>query len=383
MLSGNRICTIVLSLLLQVSFIYCGDWPQRLGNALRSGDASRESLESNFRIVTALPLSDAVMASPVISDNLLIAVDAAGVVHAFDTNRFVKKWTHATHQGAGNCNNVSSPVLVDGYVHVGTMSGKYVVLDQSTGELIREIDCGEPIFASPVVDSNRVYFTTLGAVTRAVSPRGDLIWSWDFVEEVIGFRGNRWSGADWLSFRGDRVTWRDHFVCSRDICMTDRTLAIPAGGRTVFLRDAGEKAELIEVGTIPSYAGTEYPATFGQSMDRDGNVYVQWHRRDNAGRVEVFQLGEFLRHGDEPGSSEARFHREKQRDGSLIKSHSLSTTETSIDKHGLLGFSSPTVRGDSLYRVKPEMGAGLLEHDLVSGETKLLHPKPGLASPVL
>lgn len=383
MLSGNRICTIVLSLLLQVSFIYCGDWPQRLGNALRSGDASRESLESNFRIVTALPLSDAVMASPVISDNLLIAVDAAGVVHAFDTNRFVKKWTHATHQGAGNCNNVSSPVLVDGYVHVGTMSGKYVVLDQSTGELIREIDCGEPIFASPVVDSNRVYFTTLGAVTRAVSPRGDLIWSWDFVKEVIGFRGNRWSGADWLSFRGDRVTWRDHFVCSRDICMTDRTLAIPAGGRTVFLRDAGEKAELIEVGTIPSYAGTEYPATFGQSMDRDGNVYVQWHRRDNAGRVEVFQLGEFLRHGDEPGSSEARVHREKQHDGSLISSHSLSATETSIEKHGLLGFSSPTVRGDSLYRVKPEMGAGLVEHDLVSGETKLLHPKPGLASPVL
>ena len=40
---------------------------------------------------------------------------------------------------------------------------------------------------------------------------------------------------------------------------------------------------------FPNYDGDEYPATFGQSADAAGNVYVQWHRRDNAGRVEILQ----------------------------------------------------------------------------------------------
>ena len=57
------------------------------------------------------------------------------------------------------------------------------------------------------------------------------------------------------------------------------------GARTVFADDAGESPELLAVGEIPAYAGDEFPATFGQSADANGNVYVQWHRRDNAGAV--------------------------------------------------------------------------------------------------
>src|SRR5690606_28102457 len=80
------------------------------------------------------------------------------------------------------------------------------------------------------------------------------------------------------------------FVCSRDICLIGRTVVIPAGGRTVFLEDAGNEPQLRAVGQIPSYDGSEFPATFGQSADEAGNVYVQWHRRDNAGRVEILRL---------------------------------------------------------------------------------------------
>ena len=124
----------------------------------------------------------------------------------------------------------------------------------------------------------------------AVKPNGDAVWDWDFVKEVVGFEGDRWKGADWLAFRGDRVTWRDHFVCSREICLIDNIVVMPAGGRTVFLEDTGESPKLRSVGVIPDYVGKEYPATFGQSADAAGNVYVQWHRRDNAGRVEILKL---------------------------------------------------------------------------------------------
>ena len=382
--SGDQISKLLVVLFLQASCAFANDWPQRLGNSLRSGDASEVTLGSNFELVAALPLSDAVMASPVVDKDCLIAIDASGVVHAFNTSTLEKLWTYVTHAGSGNCNNVASPALIDGYVHLGTMSGLYFVLEQRTGKLIKKIDCGEPILASPVIDSGRVYFTTLGAVTRSVTPQGELLWSWDFVKEVIGFEGNRWSGSDWLAFRGDRVTWKDHFVCSRDICMTEKALAIPAGGRTVFLRDAGEHAELIEVGMIPTYAGSEFPATFGQSMDAKGNVYVQWHRRDNAGRVEVFHLGDFLR------GIRQLSPREKSIDSldvtssdSLIDHDFVSATETSIEQYGLLGFSSPSVRDNRLYRVKPEQGAGLVEHDLDSGQTRVLNAAAGLASPVL
>jgi hypothetical protein len=158
--------------------------------------------------------------------------------------------------------------------------------------VVNEIDCREPIFSAPAVGNERVYFATLGARIYAVEPDGKQVWDWDFVEEVVGFTGNRWLGADWVKFRGDRVNWKDHFVCSRDISLVGDTVVMPAGGRTVFVKDAGDEPKLRTIGEIPSYAGKEYPATFGQSADEEGNVYIQWHRRDNAGRVEILRLGE-------------------------------------------------------------------------------------------
>jgi hypothetical protein len=68
-------------------------------------------------------------------------------------------------------------------------------------------------------------------------------------------------------------------------------------------------------------------------------VYVQWHRRDNAGRVEIMRL-----QGDE------------------IQTEFVKGTETSIRLRGLLSFSSASVRGPDVYRVRPEQGVGLCRH---------------------
>ena len=336
------------------------DWPQLQGNAQHSGDASHVSLPTSVGLVAAIPLTDAVLAAPVVSNGKAFVVDASGVVFAIDTQTLKVVWKFATRGGTGNCNNVAAPAVVGKYVHVGTMAGHYYVLDRDSGTVVREIDCGEPVFAAPVVGDDRVYFATLGAQVYAVKPDGEVIWTWDFVKEVVGFNGDRWKGAEWLAFRGDRVTWRDHFVCSRDICLVGKTVVMPAGGRTIFLEDAGDSPKLRAVGEIPSYAGKEFPATFGQSADAAGNVYVQWHRRDNAGRVEILKLV-----GD---SVEARF---------------VPGTETSIDRHGLLSFAAVSVRGADAFRVRPEHGAGLCRHTAGQEHPQVLCSAGSVCPPVL
>jgi hypothetical protein len=159
-----------------------------------------------------------------------------------------------------------------------------------------------------------------------------------------------------------RVTWKDHFVCSRDICLIKGNIVVmPAGGRTLFLEDTGTAPKLKATGEIPEWSGKEFPATFGQSADDDGNVYVQWHRRDNAGRVDIMRLeGDTLKTGDfVPG------------------------TDTNIRMDGLLSFSPVAIRGSDVFRVKPETDRGLIRHNMSSKEMKTLSGAGAICPPVL
>jgi outer membrane protein assembly factor BamB len=339
-----------------------GDWPQFMFDARHSGNAAEHELEpERLGLTASLALSDGICTSPVVKGENVFVVDGSGVAWCLDVETLAVKWRFQSKGGPQNVNNVSSPVIAGEFLHLGTSSGFYYVLNGETGSVVAEIDCQEAIFSTPVAGTDRVYFATLGSRVFSVTFEGEVVWEWDFVKEVIGFTGNRWSGEDWVKFRGDRVTWKDHFVCSRDISLVNRTVVIPAGGRTVFLEDTGSAPLLKASGEIPNFSGGEFPATFGQSADAEGNVYVQWHRRDNAGRVDVLRLdGETVTSGEfVPG------------------------TDTNIRMDGLLSFSPVSIRGDSVYRVKPENGRGLFQHDRVSGESRLLCETPGLAPPVL
>lgn len=336
------------------------DWPQLQGNANRSGNAPQESLRLPIGLAGTVAMTDAIQASPVVSDGLVYVIDGAGVVTALKTESLETVWRFRTKGGPGNCNNVAAPAVAGDYLHVGTTAGYYYVLDRKTGGVVAELDCEEPVFSAPAVGNGRVYFATLGAQVYSVTPQGKVVWTWDFVQEVVQFKGNRWSGADWLTHRGDRVTWRDHFVCSRDISLVGTTVVIPAGGRTVFLEDAGETASLRTVGEIPKYAGSEFPATLGQSADDEGNVFVQWHRRDNAGRVERMRLED-----DE------------------LKTEVVPGTQTSIRTAGLLSFAPVSVRGEDVFRVRPEQGLGLCRHSAASEEPTVLCPAAAISPPAL
>jgi outer membrane protein assembly factor BamB len=319
------------------------DWPQLQGNALRSGDAPAAALPARIGLVGAVPLTDGIHAAPVVATGKIYVVDGAGVVTCIDAPSLKILWTFTTRGGAGNTSNVAAPAVIGKYLHVGTTAGFYYVLDRDSGAVVREIDCQEPIFSAPAAGKSRVYFATLGAKVYAVEPDGTLAWTWDFVKQVVDFDGNRWSGEDWLASRKGRVNWKDHFVCSRDICLVGKTVVMPAGGRTVFLDDAGSAAHLRVVGEIPAYDGSEYPATFGQSADAAGNVYVQWHRRDNAGRVEILRM-------------------KGEGDNTKLETDFVGGTQTAIHLPGLLGFASVAIRGEDVFRTRPEQGFGLCRH---------------------
>ncbi|MGE3777817.1 MAG: PQQ-binding-like beta-propeller repeat protein [Pirellulaceae bacterium] len=337
-----------------------GDWLQLQGNTQHSGNAEQLVLPEKLGLLGAIPLTDGIYASPVVAEGHVYVLDGAGVVHAINANTLQTEWTFASRGGSGNCNNVSTPAVVGEYLHFGTTAGYYYVLDRKQGRVVREIDCHEPIFSAVAVRGDRAYFATLGAQVYAVRADGEVQWTWDFVKEVVKFDGNRWSGEDWLRHRGDRVTWRDHFVCSRDICLVDQTLVIPAGGRTVFLEDTGAAPALRLVGEIPNYDGSEYPATFGQSADAAGNVYVQWHRRDNAGRVEILKVA-----------------------GDKLQTDFVKGTQTAIHLPGLLSLSAVSVRGSDVYRVRPELGWGLCRHEAGSEQPAVLNEAPSICPAVL
>ncbi len=374
---------LILPLALVVSLnASAEDWPQFMYNAAHSGNAAQIDLDvEKLDLQGAVAMTDGIYTSPVVASGKVYVVDGSGCAACFDAKTLKELWRFQSKGGKQNVNNVSSPAIAGKWLHFGTTAGFYYVLDRDSGAVAAEIDCGEPIFSTPVVAKDRVYAATLGAQVLAMTFEGKQLWKWDFVKEVIGFDGNRWSGESWAAFcekrmlatlkpgtkptsSDGRVTWKDHFVCSRDICLIkNNVVVIPAGGRTLFLEDTGTAPKLKATGEIPEWAGKEFPATFGQSADDDGNVYVQWHRRDNAGRVDIMRLeGDTLKTGDfVPG------------------------TDTNIRMDGLLSFSPVAIRGKDVYRVRPESERGVMRHRVGSADDKgeLLTMGGYIAPPVL
>jgi len=111
---------------------------------------------------------------------------------------------------------------------------------------------------------------------------------------------------------------------------------------------------------VPSYKGSETPATFGLSAGEDGAVYRQWHRRDNTGRVEIMRLR-----------------------GGKVQTDHVRGTQTRNDMPGLLSFCSVSVRGKDVYRCRPEEGFGFCRHTAGRDEPDRLGGYPSICSPIL
>ncbi|MHC4174438.1 MAG: outer membrane protein assembly factor BamB family protein [Planctomycetota bacterium] len=353
--------SIVLFLMVTTSAAVAEDWLQFKYDCRHSGNVPDRSVTTPLGLVG-------------VADGRVYVVDGSGVAFCIDAATLRVEWKFKSRGGKANCSNVSSPAIAGRYLHFGTTAGSYYVLNAASGTVVKEIACGEPIFSTPVVANDRVYFVTLGSKVYALEADGTVCWLWDYVKEIMDFTGDRWSGEDWCKQKeGKRVTWRDQFFCLQDLAMYRGMLVVPAGGSTICLEDLGSSAKLHEMAQIPSYAGSERPAMFGTSIGEDGVVYQQWHRRDNTGRVEILPL---------PNSK--------------AKADYVPGTQTEINRPSLLSFCSVSVRGGDVYRCRPEERFGFCRHPAGTGgdsqavpgaddykRAQYLGGYPSIASPIL
>ncbi len=356
--------TIALTstLLLATSATLAGEnWPQWKYDCRHSGNTPDRDVKLPLGLIAAAPLSDAIFTAPAVVDGRVFVVDGSGVAWCLDAKTLQVIWKYQTAGGPANCNNVSSPVVVDGFVHFGTMTGAYYVLDADDGKVACRIDTGDPIFCAPVFGDGSVYVATLGSRVYALKPDGTIRWVWDFVRERLGFDGDRWSGEDWHKDRGT-VGWRDQFCCTRNIALSGKTLVVPAGGTLCWLEDTGNQGEL----RATYVARREAPTTLGLSIGESGDVYRQWHRRDNNGSVEILR-----------------------RDGNKVVADHVPGTQTSYQGagaahlgNGSISFCSASLRGKDVFRCRPEDGFGLCLH-AADGTTKPLCAASSIASPVV
>jgi outer membrane protein assembly factor BamB len=304
-------------------------------------------------------LTDAVFTAPVVADGRVYAVDGSGVAFCLDTATLNVVWKVETRGGRANCSNVSSPAVAGPYLHFGTTAGSYYVLDRESGKVVNELRCGDPIFSAPVVGEDRVYVATLGARIYALQFDGTVCWMWDFVNEQLGFTGDRWDGKDWVSHKGTRVDFDDQFCCSRDLALHGKTLVVPAGPSIVWLEDVGKEAHLRAVYRWRKEESFRI-TTLGLCIGEDGTVYRQTHRIDNGGEVERLQL----------------------RSGK-VDADSVPGTETAADLPGSLSFSSVSVRGSEVYRCRPEQGFGFCRHAFGQEPQPYVDTYPSIAAPIL
>ncbi|MFB0554089.1 MAG: PQQ-binding-like beta-propeller repeat protein [Phycisphaerae bacterium] len=328
------------------------NWLQFKYDCRNSGNVPERSLNTPLGLVGAVPLTDAIFTAPVVADGHIYVVDGSGVAFCLDAKTLRVDWKFQSAGVKSNCNNVSSPAVAEGYLHFGTMAGSYYVLDMVSGTVVKEISCGEPIFSSPVVSNGRVYFATLGSRVYAIEPDGTICWVWDFVKERLVFNANRWSGHDWPKHKGTRVTRNEQFCCAKNLVAYGKTIIIPAGGSVVWLKDAGDSAK---VHTIHEPRNT----TLGLSIGEDGMVYRQWTLLDNGGRVDTFRL-----------------------DDDKVQSGYVRGTETST-RGGLLSFCSVSLRGQDVYRCRPEEGFGFCKHSPDQEQPQHLGGYPSIASPII
>jgi hypothetical protein len=236
-----------------------------------------------------VPLTDAIFTSPVVADGRIYAVDGSGVAFAIDAkrSRCSGRPRRAAAPGTATTSrrrpsSATTPLRDDG--------GLLLRPRPRDGKIVREIDCGDPIFSTPVAGNDRAYFVTLGSKPYAVERReGDL--DWDFVREVLKFEGKRWDGAG-LDEAPEEP--RDLEGPIRDVArhLDARKIARHSRGRAErsSSKDAGAAPKLALVGGDPGARRTEsIPPRSGSRSARTARSTCSGIAGTTGGRVETLR----------------------------------------------------------------------------------------------
>ena len=132
----------------------------------------------------AAPPVEAPSAWPIYRGDVGLSGLAAGELEA----ELQLLWTYDTGKGV-----VSSPVIANGVVYIGSDDQNLHAIDFATGELNWKFETGDMIEAPPLVWDGRVYIGSSDAQLYALdAATGERLWSFEGDDQFLG-------GANWLA----------------------------------------------------------------------------------------------------------------------------------------------------------------------------------------
>lgn len=267
-----------------------GDWPQYMGSAARTGDAADEALSFPLGLIAQVKLDDAVTTSPAVVAGTAYVVDQMGTAYAVEaaTGKLLWKTSPDGDQALGS--NTSSPAVHKGRVYYGTTAGNFHILEASSGRIVRTIDLGSSVIASPTLAGDRIYIQSIAAVIHCLDLDGTELWRWDHYERYTEPLPEN------LKNYFPRSYDRPHYG-GGEIAVSGRRLVTGIGWDHVCLEDTGDAARLVWCNRAALGKDDGVPLATSISGEY---VYTAWPGVDGAGNLLRCKLadGSFDRRAD-------------------------------------------------------------------------------------
>jgi outer membrane protein assembly factor BamB len=106
------------------------NWPIYRGNPALEGVAPG-SLAKEFELAWRFPTGDAILSSPVVADGIVYIGSSDQSIYAVDVAKGTKQWSFRTEDAVE-----APPLVLEGRVYVGSIDGFFYALDAKSGKLV-------------------------------------------------------------------------------------------------------------------------------------------------------------------------------------------------------------------------------------------------------
>lgn len=156
---------------------------------------------SNVKVVWSLQDNSDVGAGTTVAGNIVVSVNTAGWIKAYDINTGKQKW--ATKTGG---KIYSTPCAAGNYIVVACTDTYLYCLDKNTGAVKWKAQANKPIVASPVVNGDRVFCGGSDGHFRCYDLKtGKVNWDYDQVQGFVETRPLLYQGHVCFG------SWGNHF----------------------------------------------------------------------------------------------------------------------------------------------------------------------------
>jgi outer membrane protein assembly factor BamB len=160
-------------MLLSIAIIFAADWPQFKRTPDRQGCNLAEQVSLPANLCAWVDFHSPILASPAVVDDRAYCISSRGILACIDLPTHSVVW-YVRFSGV---NNQSSPAVGNGKVYVGSTNGNFYVVDAASGSILKTVVTGSPIFTSPLLTADGVYFGNFDGTFYALDLDGNEKWT--------------------------------------------------------------------------------------------------------------------------------------------------------------------------------------------------------------